>query len=259
MVRVGELAWYASTAATACLIVRLVSRRLHRRFGALVLWLGVDLVEQVLRIVFGRVASLRTSAGWVYLWGELIQAIITVFVVREVWTSATSNYKALARVGRWTVVGVFALVVGLAVSPIFSVVLDPSSFGKKIATVFAVRSAADNVAAIFFAVIAGATALFPIVVPRSTVIYIQGMMPFFLGEWLLIWVARTFPSARDGVNVALFTLPFLCRTYWLLAFPSSESDVVAPAVRFHSAARSRELTLRVHRANAFVDQLTRRI
>lgn len=256
---VADVAECASGLVTACLLGRLIALGLQRQYLALMAWLGVDLVEQVLRILFLRVVHVRSYASWTYALGELIQALLTIFIVREVWTSMTVGYAALAKVGRWTVVLVFALTVGVAVWPVVAVLGEWTLSRDKLQALLATHSAADNVAAIFFALVAGAAAWFPIVVLRNVVVYVQGMTTFFLGEWVLLWLVRELPQERAVLNLALWVLPLACRTYWLFAFRSSESEEAGPMLGFHTPERSRELALRVHRANAFVDQLSRRV
>jgi hypothetical protein len=211
-----QIVWYANIGAALVLVTRLRINGLYRIYRAFFWYLLEGLVQDVLAVAvrtpYRRVADM-------YMAGQTLKLILTVFVVMELYQFALAEHPAMARYGRSAVGAVLALcaVGSTALVLILPVVGYMKSGNSPLLYYFlAFERTMDSAVLLFLLLVGAFLAWFPVRVPQNVAIYMGGFVTYFLTRWAGLFgivIARRYLNLA---NLTMMSIAFICLTAWIV-------------------------------------------
>jgi hypothetical protein len=211
----GHIAWYLNIAATLILIMRLRLRGLDRIYGIFCWYLLTDLVQQALALL---VHGQRRSA-YVYMGGQAVKMILSVFVVMDLYAFALAAQPAMARYGRRMVGGILSIsflaaALGLLVLPIVGSMETPGR-SPVLYYFFAFERTMDSAVLFFLILVSVFMIWFPVRVPRNVAIYIGGFVAYFLTRWAGVLMYGLRRDLMAALNLGVLSISLVCLIAWI--------------------------------------------
>jgi hypothetical protein len=217
--------WYLSIGVTFVLLVRLIVTKLFLTYRNLFLFLVVNAVQALLLAVL---QSNLNRYAQVYMSGQLLKMVISVFMVIELYFVALASHPALARFGKKLV----AYALGLAgVIAACGVVLDSAVLpgqSQILHRFFTAERTIDFAVLLFLLLISGFMLWFPIRMKWNIALYLGGFMVFFIAQSFGLLMVNLLPRALFGVMSNIMLCVSLgCLLTWLFALRQDDRNTVA--------------------------------
>jgi hypothetical protein len=212
-----QLVWYCNIGATFLLIIRLRTSGLNRIYRAFSWYLLESLLQDALALV---VRSPFRRTVDLYMAGQTVKLILTVFVVMELYHFALAGQPALARYGRSSVGAAlaFCALASTLVVTLLPVVGYIKPGNSPVLYYFYAFERTMDSAVLFFLFLASAfLAWFPVRVPKNVAIYMGGFVAYFLTRWAaLFWIVISH-RYLNLANFIMMSIAFICLTAWIVS------------------------------------------
>jgi hypothetical protein len=240
--------WYLSIGVTFVLLLRLIVTSLFLIYRNLFLFLLVNAVQALLLVVL---QSNLNRYAQVYMSGQLLKMILSVFMVIELYFVALASHPALASFGKKLV----AYALGLAaVVAAFGVVLDSSVLpgqSRILHRFFTAERTIDFAVLIFLLLISAFLLWFPIRMKWNIALYLGGFVVFFIAQSFGLLMVNLLPRALFGVmsNIML-SISLGCLLTWLFALRQDDGSRLAIVGHHWDPAAIGRLTGQLDQINA---------
>jgi hypothetical protein len=234
---VVQALWYANTAATLFLLVRLRFSGLARVYRWFWWYLLVSFAEAAVRIPMQHRDTLSAN---VYMTAQFAGVVISVFLVMELYRLALAAHPAIARFGQQMVgylLGAACLAAGasLLVLPI----LGP---GRSMVLYYflAFERTADSAVLLFLLLASAFMLWFPVRISQNVAVFIGGFVTYFVTHWAALLAVGMRNAWVDGLNVGMLALSLVCLIGWtVLLRPQGEATPVVTGRRWNAADMER--------------------
>jgi hypothetical protein len=227
----GQIAWYLNIAATLILLVRLRLNGLHRIYRAFSWYLLADLVEQALALL----AHTQRRSAYVYMGGQTVKMILSVFVVLELYQFALAAQPAMARYGRRTAGTVLAVsgviaALSLLVLPLVGSMVAPGR-SPVVYYFYAFERTMDTAVLFFLLLISAFMSWFPVRIPKNVAVYIGGFVAYFLSRWAYVLIISLRRDLLPALNLATLSISLVCFGAWI-ALLRTEGETASTVTGF---------------------------
>jgi hypothetical protein len=229
--------WYLNLAATLALIVSLAGNGLSRVYQCLFAYLLADASQTLILMAIGNSNNLY---AYVYLAGQSLKLLLSVFVILELYRLALAGRPALARFGRNTVTYWLAAAAAVAALGLALEHGVPRGQSPILHYYFSFERTMDTWLLIFLFLIAGFMAWFPVRVKRNSGIYMAGFVVYFISRIIGLLLMNKVHSWERPLDVAMLTIGFACLLLWTVALQrEGEKSTVVIGHRWDPAAMER--------------------
>lgn len=255
MATFDRVIWYLNIAATLVLLGRLFATGLWRTYRWLFFFFVADTFQSLLLI-----ASLgnRNRYAEMYMGGQAVKMVLSVFVVLELYQLALASHPALAGFGRKTVGW---LLVGSSMVAAGGLWMD-SSVRPGQSTIlhrfFTVERTMDFSVLIFLLLICCFMLWFPVRMKPNVALYIGGFVVWFLARSFGLLMANILSASFfHTMSNAMLAVCFGCLSFWSLALRrGGEFTTLTVGHRWNPAVMER-LTGQLESINASLVRLSR--
>lgn len=215
-------AWYLNIAAAIALVFRIYLAGLVRMYRFFFAYLLVDILQQVLRLLF---QSQRWLDAEIYIGGQAVELVLTVFVVLELYWLALADHPALARFGRKTAGVVLGATALIAASGLMLDSSMPVGRWPVLYRFLSFERTMDAWLLIFLLLITLFMTWFPVRLKRNLALYIGGFVVFFMANAAAKLLINLLPDRfLASLNTAMLSLGLLCLIAWLFALQPADSE-----------------------------------
>ena len=216
-----ELAlWYANTAVTLILLVRLRRSGLAGVYRWFWWFMLAIFAENAIRIPLQK--HLDRSAE-VYMVAHFIEVILAIFLVMELYRLALAAHSALARYGRR---GVGYMLAGAALVAGASLLVFPilgPGRSRILYYFLAFERTMDSAVALFLFFASAFMLWFPVRIPKNVAVFIGGFVTYFITRWAGLLTIGVRRALVNDLDVAMMSLSLVCLIAWaLLLRPEGE-------------------------------------
>ena len=225
-VSVLQYIWWSTIAGYLVLYLKLRWTGLHRTYRAFSGYLLFTVLQGVLLAVLPWAASLTrgrpsrpfATNAYAYTWFATtpVMWVLYVLVVLELFSLILQNFKGIASLGRWVMLGGLAVAVALSTLTL-SVDLSNADEKFRILRVFLVvdRGVASSLV-IFLLILAGFLTWYPVPLNRNVVLHCIVYAGYFLSVSLGMLLRNLNGSAVSlPVNIALSSVTLVCLLAWI--------------------------------------------
>jgi hypothetical protein len=219
-----QIIWIANLILELVLILKLVSRRLHRIY----FWFFILLWFQVLQTAGMMFLDSATDLyAWAYFLTEPALWVLYLLAVLELYSLALCKHQGLASLSRWFMLG--ALLVSVAISALTLQADLSRPTGKfPILDYFSVfeRGVAFSLV-LFLLLITGFLIWTPISIRRNLVVHVSLYSVFFMAAATLFFLQNTRRFALIAeISIALLSANALCLLLWVLLLNKRGEEIV---------------------------------
>jgi len=229
--------WYANTAATVLLLVRLLVFRLARVYRWFWWYLLVSFAVTIVRIPLQNKPTLSAN---VYMAAHFAGVVISVFLVMDLYRFALAAHPAIAQFGRRGVgylLGAAFLVAGASLLLLPVVGPGPS---KVLYYFLAFERTADSAVLLFLLLASAFMLWFPVRISQNVAVFIGGFVTYFVSRWATLLAIGMRNVWVDGLNVGMLALSLLCLIGWIaLLRPQGETTAVLTGHGWNAAEMER--------------------
>ena len=255
MARVETILWYLNFGATLGLLVRIVCCKLHRAYRVLFLyWLSQALAD----IVLFQIPPRSTMYGYVYFSSEVVNLVLSIFVVQELYRLALVEHPALSAFARHSMLAVLGIAGALAAAgtSLDSTVM-PGQYWR-IHRFMTLDRTVEFVILVFLLVISGFLLWFPVKVRRNVAVYITGFVLFYFSQSAAFLLNNLLPQHYSpSISAASLAAALLCLLIWLVGVRAEgESPVTVTGHGWNPAAAAR-LSVQLNEINTALARLVR--
>jgi hypothetical protein len=247
--------WYLNLAATLALLLSLASNGLFRNYPCLFAYLLADATQTVILMVVG---THRNLYAYLYLAGQSLKLLLSVFVILELYRLALEGRPALARFGRDTVAYWLAAAAAMAA---FGLALDrrvPPGQSPVLHHFNSFERTMDAWLLIFLVMIGGFMVWFPVRLRRNGGLYMSGFVVYFVSRAVCLFLINTNPTWELPIDISKLGIGCACLIVWTIALrPAGEKATVMVGHRWDPAAMER-LSAQLDSINARLVTLSRR-
>ncbi|HOL73029.1 MAG TPA: hypothetical protein PLA43_16490 [Bryobacteraceae bacterium] len=219
--------WWLTILGHLVLYFRLRQGALHRIYRFFAAYLLFRVFRAVLLAAVPPVARLLDSRpdlpfatnayAWVWVVTQVILWFFYILVVLELYSLVLQNYKGIATLGRWALLG------GLVVSLIFSSVTlwtDLSNPGEQFPTLLyllAIDRGILSSLVVFLLLITGFLVWCPVPLSRNVVVHCIAYAAYFLPLAVAVLLRNVMGSqVTQVVNIALSCITTVCLAVWIV-------------------------------------------
>ena len=222
--------WTVAICAYAILLLKLSRHRLCGTYRFFCCYLGFRAARSVL------LSSLpfNTNAyGWVWVLSSPVIWLLYVLVVLELYSLVLRNYKGIATLGRWTLMG--ALGISILLSAL-SLVADMSNRAERY-PVFVYLNAIErgviSSLVIFLLLITGFLTWYPVPLSRNVIVHSIVYSIYFLSMTMGLLVRNVAGlEIHNAVNLILLGVTVCCLLVWIL-FLNRQGEQTTVVLRQH--------------------------
>jgi hypothetical protein len=220
----------AGMCAYAILLLKLSRQQLCPAYRFFSWYLGFHLARGVLLSTL----PYNTDAyGWVWLLSAPVLWLLYVLVVLELYSLVLRNYKGIATLSRWTLMG--ALGISIVLSAL-SLVADMSHAAQRYPVILyfnAVERGVVSSLAIFLLLITGFLTWYPVPLSRNVIVHSIVYSIYFLSMTMgLLWRNVTGHAVNNTVNLVLLAVSVSCLLVWIL-FLNRQGEETTVVLRQH--------------------------
>jgi hypothetical protein len=247
--------WYLNLAATLALMISLAGNGLFRVYRRLFSYLAVDASQTLILMALG---NSNNAYAYVYLAGQCLKLLLSVFVILELYRLALAGRPALARFGRntvgyWLAAAAAVAVAGLAVNPEV-----PPGQSPILHLFFSFERTMDTWLLIFLVIISAFMAWFPVPLKRNDGLYMAGFVVYFISRVICLLLINMVHAWERPLDVVMLGIGFACLALWTVALRRDGQDTaVVIGHRWDPAAMER-LSAQLDTINARLLSLSRR-
>jgi hypothetical protein len=183
-------------------------------------------------------APFATKAySWTWVLTQPILWFLYILVVLELYGLVLQNYKGLASLGRWVLMG--GLFLALLISGL-TLPADLSNAGERFPILryfSAIGRGVDSSLVVFLLLITAFLAWYPVPLNRNILVHCGIYAVYFMSESMAQLIRNlTGSDATPAMNVVLSAVAVLCVSVWLIFLnPQGETKKVSVRIRWSSA------------------------
>ncbi len=226
--------WWFTMLGYLVLYARLRQNGLHRVyrfFSAYLIFRALrtvllEAVPFIARLIDNRpnVHFATNAYAWVWAPTQIVLWFFYIVVVLEVYSLVLQNYKGIASLGRWVLMG--GLLISLVVSSLslWTDLSNPSEQFPRILLVLAIDRGIVSSLVIFLLVITGLLAWYPVPLSRNVVVHCVAYAVYFLPLALAVLLRNlTGSGTTQVVNIVQSCITIACLAVWI-AFLNREGE-----------------------------------
>ncbi len=243
--------WWLAILGHLVLYIRLRQNGLHRVykfFSAYLLFrvfraVLLEAVPLVARLIDSRpnVPFSTNAYAWVWASTQVVLWFFYIVVVLELYSLVLQNYKGIASLGRWALLG--GLLISLLVSSLslWTDLSNPTEQFPRILYVLAIDRGVVSSLVIFLLLITGLLAWYPVPLNRNVVVHCVAYAVYFLPLALAVLLRNlTGSGTTQVVNIVQSCVTIVCLAVWI-AFLNREGESRMFRVLRRPAAQDEEI------------------
>jgi len=230
--------WTLAICAYAILLLKLSSHKLCGAYRFFCLYLGFRIARSVLlsTLTYGTNTYFQVWAvSAPVLW------LLYVLVVLELYSLVLRNYKGIATLGRWTLMGALGLSILLSALSLVADMSNATDSNRMILYFNAVERGVVSSLVIFLLLITGFLAWCPVPLSRNVIVHSVVYSVYFLSMTMgLLWRNVTGHAVNNTVNLVLLAVSVSCLLVWIL-FLNRQGEQTTVVLRQHWRPEQEEL------------------
>ncbi len=230
IVEAQSLLRLVSTACFAALAVKLWRQGLSRTYAVFFWYVSFRLLRTLILLPF---PTNRTIYGYLFIPSEVVLWVFYVLVVLELYRLVLRDFKGIATLSRWVLLGALSLSVVLSL-----VSLAPDLSTQQIypilQAVFVTGRAICSSLAIFLLLITAFLVLYPVPLSRNVIVHTVIYAVYFLSLTMTYFVRNVVgPEIVLPLNIVLQAVTVLTLLAWIvLLSPAGEQVVISVRPRW---------------------------
>lgn len=229
--------WYLNIAAAAGLMMRLYTQGLSGIYRIFLVYLAVDVTQQVLELVF---ISDPNGVGWIYVTGQALKLLLAVFVVLNLYGQALDRHPALAHFGHRILGYFFGIAAGLSALGAFLDTAAVYGVYRRLRIFLLFERSMDAVVLALLVCFGLLLLWFPVRIRRNVALYICGFVIYSFERWAGLLLVNLWPQFRTQVNIGMLAVSFVCLMAWSILLRSGgESATVVTGRHWNGQASER--------------------
>jgi hypothetical protein len=248
LIQVERYIWWLPTLGYLLLALKMWRTGLARIYRFFTAYLVFHVLRASLLLVLsslqGSKAPFATNAyAWTWVLTQPILWILYILVVLELYGLVLQNYKGLASLGRWVLMG--GLFLALLMSAL-TLPADLSNAGERFPILryfSAIGRGVDSSLVVFLLLITAFLAWYPVPLSRNVLVHCGVYAVYFMSESMTQLIRNlTGSEITAAMNVTLSSMSVLCLATWLI-FLNTQGEKKKVSVRSRWSSADEQLLI----------------